>query len=129
MVDKIKDHFKAMGKEATVKYIDPSYIIRSVPANSEDSYMCSILAQVKAVQQPYSTAAVQRCRLTTALAALALPVALQAAVHGSMAGFTGFSVGLVNNHSVMIPIPALVAKVPLLVLLPPRSRRVPTVPC
>jgi len=29
-----------------------------------------------------------------------------------MAGFTGFSVGLVNNHSVMIPIPTLVANSP-----------------
>ena len=33
------------GKEATVKYIDPSYMIRSVPANADDSYYCSLLGQ------------------------------------------------------------------------------------
>ena len=36
----------------------------------------------------------------------------QNAVHGAMAGFTGFSVGLVNNKMVMLPIPHLVATSP-----------------
>ena len=31
--------------ETTLKYIDPSYIIRTVPANSADSQYCSVLAQ------------------------------------------------------------------------------------
>ena len=34
------------------------------------------------------------------------------AVHGCMAGFTGFSVGLVNKRSVYIPIPQLVSTSP-----------------
>jgi 6-phosphofructokinase 1 len=80
MVDAIKKHFKDLGTEASVKYIDPSYTIRSVPANSDDSYLCHALAS--------------------------------GVVHGAMAGFTGFTVGMVNNHSVLIPIPALVAKSP-----------------
>jgi 6-phosphofructokinase len=36
----------------------------------------------------------------------------QNAVHGAMAGYTGFSVGLVNNRVVYIPIPRLVATSP-----------------
>ena len=62
-------------KEVTIKYIDPSYMIRSVPANSNDNYMCSVLSR--------------------------------GAVHGAMAGYTGFTVGMVNGHSVMIPIPLI----------------------
>lgn len=36
----------------------------------------------------------------------------QNAVHGAMAGYTGFTVGLVNNRVVYIPIPRLVATSP-----------------
>ncbi|NDV20893.1 ATP-dependent 6-phosphofructokinase [Pseudodesulfovibrio sp. JC047] len=36
-------HFKDQGIEATLKYIDPSYIIRSVPANANDRIYCSFL--------------------------------------------------------------------------------------
>lgn len=60
-------------REVTIKYIDPSYMIRSVPANSFDSYDCTVLAN--------------------------------GAVHGAMAGLTGFTVGMVNSHSCLIPIP------------------------
>jgi len=38
--DSIKAHFKKIGMEINLKYIDPSYIIRSVPANSHDSALC-----------------------------------------------------------------------------------------
>lgn len=76
----IKDHFQANGKEATLKYIDPSYMVRSVAADSSDSYYCLTLAH--------------------------------AAVHGCFAGYTGFTVGLVNNRTVMVPIPELAAKSP-----------------
>ena len=62
-------YFKKHGKEATIKYIDPSYMIRSVPANAEDSLYCLQLAQN--------------------------------AVHGAMAGFTGFS-GMCLNKSISI---------------------------
>jgi hypothetical protein len=68
LVAEIKKHFKASGKEATLKYIDPSYMVRSVAADAGDSYLCMLLAH--------------------------------AAAHGSMAGYTGFTVGLVNNRTV-----------------------------
>ena len=41
--DAIKDHFKKTGMEITLKYIDPSYTIRSVPANPHDSALCLLL--------------------------------------------------------------------------------------
>lgn len=73
-------YFEQKGETATVKYIDPSYMIRSVPANAADSLYCSQLAQN--------------------------------AVHGAMAGFTGFSVGLCKDKMVLLPIPNLVATSP-----------------
>jgi 6-phosphofructokinase 1 len=39
----IARHFKSEGKEVTVKYIDPSYIIRSAPAIPSDSIFCNKL--------------------------------------------------------------------------------------
>jgi 6-phosphofructokinase 1 len=41
----ILDHFAAQGRDVTLKYIDPSYIIRSVPASPADSIYCWRLAQ------------------------------------------------------------------------------------
>ena len=73
-------YFAARGKQATIKYIDPSYMVRSVPANAADAYYCTMLAQN--------------------------------AVHGAMAGFTGFSTGMCNNKMVYLPIPELVATSP-----------------
>jgi len=40
----IGSYFKEKGKQVTIKYIDPSYIIRSAPANAGDSIFCSRLA-------------------------------------------------------------------------------------
>lgn len=80
MKKSIEAYFKSLDDEATVKYIDPSYMVRSVPANASDSLYCMQLAQN--------------------------------AVHGSMAGFTGFSVGLCNNKMVLLPIPYLVSTSP-----------------
>ena len=77
---KIGAYFSKQNMEATVKYIDPSYMIRSIPANASDALYCMLLAQN--------------------------------AVHGAMAGFTAFSVGLVNNRVVYIPISKLVATSP-----------------
>ena len=37
--------FSRKGMTTTVKYIDPSYMIRSVPANAADSLYCMLLAQ------------------------------------------------------------------------------------
>ena len=80
MKKSVETYFKKKGETATVKYIDPSYMVRSVPANSADNIYCTQLAQN--------------------------------AVHGAMAGFTGFSVGLCNNKMVMLPIPQLVETSP-----------------
>lgn len=43
--DRIEAYFKAEGIPATLRYIDPSYTIRSVPANSEDAILCDLLAR------------------------------------------------------------------------------------
>jgi len=60
----------------TLKYIDPTYAIRSVLSNAVDTIMCAKLAQN--------------------------------AVHGAMAGYTGFSVGIVRNSVCWIPIKTLI---------------------
>ncbi|KAJ1621448.1 phosphofructokinase domain-containing protein [Pavlovales sp. CCMP2436] len=80
LCDEIGAYFKKRGKVATVKYVDPSYMIRSVPANASDAIYCYLLAQN--------------------------------AVHGAMAGYTSFSVGMANNRLVYIPIGALVKNSP-----------------
>jgi 6-phosphofructokinase 1 len=42
---RILDEFATAGAEVNLKYIDPSYVIRSVPANPYDSVYCLRLAQ------------------------------------------------------------------------------------
>ena len=76
--DKIKEHFDQEGVEVTVKYIDPSYIIRSAPATPSDSIFCNKLGIN--------------------------------AVHGAMAGKTGFVVGRRNNRFVYMPIELVIAE-------------------
>ena len=66
----LKDRIVKYGKEKyemeiTLKYIDPTYAIRSVRSNAIDTIFCTKLAQN--------------------------------AVHGAMAGFTGFSIGIVRD--------------------------------
>ena len=70
----------SQGMSVSLKYNDPSYMIRSVPANASDSIYCMILAQ--------------------------------SAVHGAMAGFTGFTAGLVNNRTVYLPMSLIAASSP-----------------
>lgn len=43
--DRIAAFFKEKGTEANLKYIDPSYVIRSVPANSQDARLCDAFAR------------------------------------------------------------------------------------
>jgi 6-phosphofructokinase 1 len=43
--DRITQHFNRRGTELTLKYIDPSYQIRSVPASPSDSVFCWNLAR------------------------------------------------------------------------------------
>ncbi|MCP5494823.1 MAG: ATP-dependent 6-phosphofructokinase [Leptospiraceae bacterium] len=45
MRDKIIEYFHEKNIPVNLKYIDPSYIIRSMPANPEDSVYCGFLAQ------------------------------------------------------------------------------------
>ncbi|XP_044471168.1 ATP-dependent 6-phosphofructokinase 6-like [Mangifera indica] len=69
---KIKDHFSSRHKMAiTLKYIDPTYMIRAIPSNASDNVYCTVLAH--------------------------------SAVHGAMAGYTGFTVGPVNGRHAYIP--------------------------
>jgi len=41
---RIKEYFDTLNIKVTIKYIDPSYIIRSAPANANDSLFCNRLA-------------------------------------------------------------------------------------
>jgi 6-phosphofructokinase 1 len=41
--DQITGYFKKVGMEINLKYIDPSYTIRSMPANARDSAFCLLL--------------------------------------------------------------------------------------
>jgi 6-phosphofructokinase 1 len=41
----IEDYFKEIDLEINLKYIEPSYLIRSVPANASDSIYCNSLGQ------------------------------------------------------------------------------------
>ncbi|CAN1162640.1 ATP-dependent 6-phosphofructokinase 2 [Linum perenne] len=56
----------------TVKYIDPTYMIRAVPANAVDNLYCTLVAH--------------------------------SAIHGVMAGYTGFVSGPVNGIYAYIPL-------------------------
>lgn len=56
----------------TVKYIDPTYMVRAVPANATDNLYCTLLAH--------------------------------SAIHGVMAGYTGFVSGLINGTYAYIPV-------------------------
>jgi 6-phosphofructokinase 1 len=43
--DRIHTYFKQTGTEIVLKYIDPSYTIRSIPADANDSVFCLLLGQ------------------------------------------------------------------------------------
>lgn len=60
------------GELFTVKYIDPTYMIRAVPANATDNLYCTLLAH--------------------------------SAIHGVMAGYTGFVSGPINGNYAYIPL-------------------------
>ncbi|XP_037474293.1 ATP-dependent 6-phosphofructokinase 3-like [Triticum dicoccoides] len=44
LTHKIKDHFKSKKMEMTIKYIDPTYMIRAIPSNATDNVYCTLLA-------------------------------------------------------------------------------------
>lgn len=41
----IEERFKSVKKGLTIKYIDPTYMIRAVPPSAFDSVYCNVLAQ------------------------------------------------------------------------------------
>jgi 6-phosphofructokinase 1 len=43
--ERIESHFKARGIPIVMRYLDPSYLIRSRPADAEDSILCDLLAR------------------------------------------------------------------------------------
>jgi 6-phosphofructokinase 1 len=43
--DRIKEHFRQTGRQVELKYIDPSYTIRSLPATARDAAFCLLLGQ------------------------------------------------------------------------------------
>ena len=43
--DELGRHFKKLGQDLSIKYLDPSYHIRSVAANSADAIFCYLLAE------------------------------------------------------------------------------------
>ena len=43
--DRIEDYFKAENVPYTMRYFDPSYVIRSVPASAEDAILCDFFAR------------------------------------------------------------------------------------
>src|SRR5690606_5782269 len=43
--DRMNGYFKEVGRDVTLKYIDPSYAIRSVPASPSDSVYCWHMAR------------------------------------------------------------------------------------
>jgi 6-phosphofructokinase 1 len=45
LAEKIKEYFHEKDMEINLKYIDPSYLIRSMPANYNDSIYCGFLGQ------------------------------------------------------------------------------------
>jgi 6-phosphofructokinase 1 len=48
MKSQVEEFFKEHGKVATVKYIDPSYTVRSVPANASDA-LCKSLTRLNVI--------------------------------------------------------------------------------
>ena len=45
LYEKIKAHFAKVGKEINIKYFDPSYTVRSIPAKGTDAIFCYQLAE------------------------------------------------------------------------------------
>ena len=45
LCDRIKAHFKGLNMDMNLKYMDPSYLIRSQPANASDRVYCGFLGQ------------------------------------------------------------------------------------
>lgn len=69
---KLVEEFGTDTDKVSLKYIDPSYMVRGVPSNSADNVYCTQLAHN--------------------------------AVHGALAGYTSFLVGLINTRPCYVPL-------------------------
>lgn len=100
-----KKYFKEIGVSADVKYIDPTYMIRAVRANASDGILCTVLGQ-NAVKvfitktHVYAASTNIWCNINTLYVSQ---------VHGAFAGYSGITVGIINNHYAYLPIPEVIA--------------------
>jgi len=114
MKDKITQYFKSVGEPCTVKYIDPSYMVRSVPANAADSIYCSLLAQnaVHGAMAGFTQFTVVSNRFITSNVTPEKSVSPFLTSHFlSLPTSLPFQ-GLCNNRLVYLPIPLVVATSP-----------------
>ena len=74
---KIEEHFAAKGSPVSVKYFDPSYMIRSVPARGSDAIHCCLLAKnaVHAAMAGRTNCVVGKCADVYMLVPIALATA------------------------------------------------------
>lgn len=67
----LQDFFTIYQEDVDIKYIDPTYMIRSGQTSAADAAYCKVLGQ--------------------------------ASVHTAFSGYTGVTLGMVNNHYVLLP--------------------------
>jgi len=46
LYNEIKSHYRSINLEVSMKYIDPTYMVRAVPANAADNLYCTMLAHM-----------------------------------------------------------------------------------
>ena len=121
----MRDAIKRELKDVDIKYIDPSYIIRSIPTTSNDRIYCKILAH-NAVHAAFAG---ERGLLILAVSVLMMAFRFGLCFFLSLTtnhnnhttktttetqktktkkGYTGITVGLVNTHYVYLPIPIII---------------------
>ena len=92
LCEQIKDHFKERSLPLTLKFIDPSYQVSIHMCRSSHHLLWLQIRSVAAnAEDSYM------CMLLGS-----------GAVHSAMAGFCGFSIGLINNRTALIPVRSVV---------------------
>lgn len=84
-------------RDVDVKYIDPSYMIRSVKPIATDAVYVRKTPLILHVFLHNPPPRAQQCKLLA-----------HAAVHAAFSGFTGTTVGLVNTRYVLLPSSAVI---------------------
>jgi len=110
---RVQRHFaQKKGFTFSIKYHDPSYMIRSVPATASDSIYCMVW---------FEWCCCSNCgNCNGHSSSCVFQTLAQNVVHGAMAGFTGFTSALVNNRTVYLPLTLITTTSP--VFLNPRGR-------